>query len=51
MHNLCIHMDMCKQGMLTMGLMAMLTFGFMGWIFGFSGGMLYPACGVVLWGP
>ena len=35
-------------GMLSMGLMGMIMFGFMGWIFGFNGGVLYSLFGVVL---
>jgi hypothetical protein len=35
-------------GLLSMGLMGMLMFGFLGWIFGFHGGILYSLFGVVL---
>jgi len=35
-------------GMLSMGLMGMLMFSFLGFIFGFSGGILYSLFGVVL---
>jgi hypothetical protein len=35
-------------GMLSMGLMGMMMFAFMGWIFGFHGGILYSLFGVVL---
>merc|ERR1711924_521593 len=36
------------DGLLSMGLMGLLMFGFLGWIFGFSGGILYSLFGVVL---
>eukprot|EP00928_Gymnodinium_smaydae_P032471 TRINITY_DN23509_c0_g1_i2.p1 TRINITY_DN23509_c0_g1~~TRINITY_DN23509_c0_g1_i2.p1 ORF type:complete len:287 (+),score=51.70 TRINITY_DN23509_c0_g1_i2:114-974(+) len=35
-------------GILSMGLMGMIMCGFFGWLFGFSGGLLYPLFGVVL---
>lgn len=35
-------------GMLSMGLMGMMMLSFFGWLFGFSGGILYPLFGVVL---
>jgi FtsH-binding integral membrane protein len=35
-------------GLLSMGLMGMLMFGFLGWMFGFHGGILYSLFGVAL---
>lgn len=35
-------------GLLSMGLMGMLMFSFLGWIFGFHGGIVYSLFGVVL---
>jgi len=35
-------------GMLYMGLMGMIFMSFFGWLFGFSGGILMPICGVIL---
>ncbi|CAK0867607.1 unnamed protein product [Prorocentrum cordatum] len=35
-------------GMLSMGLMGMIMWGFLGSLFGFGGGLLYSACGAIL---
>jgi len=35
-------------GMLSMGLMGMIMWGFLGSLFGFGGGLMYSACGAIL---